>query len=679
MAVCTPDCPRPPYDKTLQIPKQLSGGGALSGRRIGRSGDISGSQGNMQNLKLQRPGARDPLAHRHKPILTVFVEIVYSPNVFLDGPRGLFATNWRYGNVRPEKAGGQTGMALDPLKVIGLFVPRLRKLWQSRNELAVALERSERRLGFFQGEYHAATEAIEDLRKATQRQRLQNEELDVHIRLQEEELHRQQEEIQQLREQVNRSQAQETNDTLLALHETIALLTSQRDKIWQQFDILSARNAELAEAVAAKGEAAQQVKAAQEETDRLKQVVAELEDALARHRSELAELRAQRQGHEDLKASFYALQSGQEEANRRHSQELEALATERDALLAALAEARKSIAETNQRRDEMLQEHDAALGDRLRLQGEIEKLQAEHAAIVASLRDRLDRSQNDFGALFNRMLKAENDTADQEAALAQAEVTAYEAVFGNTAVRKRAFLHIGGLMPGHPLWQQIRVGQSEPDSTSVVWEPDYPEALPVPERAIHLAYIGWQLAHCDDRAIAILLKDVARTLREDARIRLVVPDSRLVLTSLLNSKREHFGDKPGNDDALSLGQRLARVYRWQPASGSNTGIAGMDDKQLRQGLTDWLANGETAQPWLFGKDGPNLLTESRLRKLLSGAGFTNISRSAYQQSESDFLRDATYFDAESPSLSLFMEATRSAASTSVASRKPAAGRPKVDR
>ncbi len=579
-------------------------------------------------------------------------------------------------------------MALDPLKVIGLFVPRLRILWESRNEFAAALERTERQLGFFKGEYGAATEAIEELRKAMQRQLLRNDELDVHIRLQEEEILRQQQEIQQyvqeihlLREHNNDTSAKDARDALVALQDTIQLLTSQRDKIWQQFDVISARNAELAAAIATAQEAAQQGKAGQEEAERLKQMVAELENVIATHRSELTELRQSRQNHEDLKASFSVLQAEREEVRRLHSQELEALTAERDASLATLAEARKSIAETNQRRDEMLQEHDAALSDRLRLQGEIEKLQAENASTVANLQDRLDRSQGDFKALFHKMLNAENEITQADAAAAQAEVATYRSAFGDTAVRKRAFLHIGSMIPGHPLWQQVRIGQGSTDETgAAAWEPEYPEALPVPERAIHLAYIGWQLALCDDRAIATLLKDVVRTLREDARIRLVIPDSRLVVSSLLGGNFRRLGGKPGNEGALPLGKLLARTYRWEPASEPRrSDISRIDDAQMRQDLTAWLANPDSVQPWMFGKDGPNLLTEIRLRKLLSGAGFTNISRSAYQQSESDFLRDASYFDAESPSLSLFMEATRGAAPTSAASRKPGASRPRADR
>ena len=52
------------------------------------------------------------------------------------------------------------------------------------------------------------------------------------------------------------------------------------------------------------------------------------------------------------------------------------------------------------------------------------------------------------------------------------------------------------------------------------------------------------------------------------------------------------------------------------------------------------------------------MNETKTLSMLRKAGFTNIRRSGYGQSDCPAMRDLTLFDLQDPKVSLYMEATK---------------------
>lgn len=254
------------------------------------------------------------------------------------------------------------------------------------------------------------------------------------------------------------------------------------------------------------------------------------------------------------------------------------------------------------------------------MEGELQKQQNEKSEILI----RFDTVSSERDSLRQKVLEMEAQSTIALDSAIEKEWDLYEEAYGEIAIRKRAFLEIGVSGISHPFWRRMSIGVQGNDMTwDVVWEPDFPETLPIADNTIRLAVIGWGLAKCGLEPANHLFSELSRVLHPEGLLRLSVPDC-LVATK---------------------------------------------DMLLQNALLD-----EGAQAWLEESESVEAYTFQGLKSLLRANGFSQVNASSYGRSSALALQNLDFFDREIPNASLFVEAfatpVKNSSDASQSGRKP---------
>lgn len=262
-------------------------------------------------------------------------------------------------------------------------------------------------------------------------------------------------------------------------------------------------------------------------------------------------------------------------------------------------------------------------------------------------------------------------------------VDQYLIEYGNEDAAKNRFFNIGSGTWSHPCWSNLDLPAQTPEFAAIqapcihhdlVNQSD----LPIISNSVHAFYCSHVIEHLPDYAVINLFKEALRCLEKGGVFRIVTgPCADLDWQALLRSDKHwwFWNDEVEFKESIEKDREPMSVYdRWlyhlaTPRSlysdapcakkYSSIEIAALVNtyKSMPQNLWNLLTNALE-----FNKSFPgNHLSwwnYDKLRAAFLEAGFTDIRRSGYGQSQLFWMRDLHYFDQTYPQISVYVEVTK---------------------
>jgi SAM-dependent methyltransferase len=252
--------------------------------------------------------------------------------------------------------------------------------------------------------------------------------------------------------------------------------------------------------------------------------------------------------------------------------------------------------------------------------------------------------------------------------------------FSNIETAKNSLFNIGAGTWEHPCWTNLDLPAQTP-AFAAIQAPCIPhdlvnqEELPIPSDSVYAFYCSHVIEHLPEFAVNRLMKEVYRCLKKGGVFRIVTgPCADLDWSALLRNdlnwwfwhEQNEFKSCSGKDSrTMTIFERwlyhLATprsTYSDTPCERKFEGkeILELVKKNMSEPTKLWDILTESL---VFDQSSPgNHISWWNYNKLsanLSNAGFCNIRRSAYGQSQFHILRDLTYFDQTYPQISVYVE------------------------
>lgn len=267
---------------------------------------------------------------------------------------------------------------------------------------------------------------------------------------------------------------------------------------------------------------------------------------------------------------------------------------------------------------------------------------------------------------------------------AQYNLAMYQRLYRADSLHRKAFYNVGAAGFYHPYWTGL-------DFKSDWYAPDQHdfthidlmkcEPLPIADNSAEIVYTSHTIEHVSDAAVRNLCKEAYRVLKPGGYFRITNgPDVLLEIDAVKRGDADHFywdkdWDAPekyeGNyrkpASSVPIEERWLHHTFTQLApnaidSGKVTFHAAdirrllADESQIEAAL-DHLASLVTFDPSRPGNH-VSWWTPDKAMRFMRDGGFEQVYRSAYMQSHAPILRDARFFDAKHPSMSLYVEARK---------------------
>ena len=267
---------------------------------------------------------------------------------------------------------------------------------------------------------------------------------------------------------------------------------------------------------------------------------------------------------------------------------------------------------------------------------------------------------------------------------AQYNLAMYQRLYPAESLNRRAFYNVGAAGFYHPYWTNLDFKSDwyASDQQDVVFiDLMKCEPLPIASDSAEIVYTSHTIEHVSNDAVHNLCREAYRVLKPGGYFRITNgPDVLLELDAVKRGDVDHFyWDKDWDEP-----HRYSGNYR-QPASS-----VPIEERWLHHTFTQLAPNAidtaarkfnateiqkllknstniektldELAELVTFDPNRPgnhvSWWTPDKAMRYMSEAGFQQVYRSAYLQSHAPVLRDARFFDAKHPSMSLYVEARK---------------------
>ncbi|MFX1561234.1 MAG: methyltransferase domain-containing protein [Promethearchaeota archaeon] len=257
--------------------------------------------------------------------------------------------------------------------------------------------------------------------------------------------------------------------------------------------------------------------------------------------------------------------------------------------------------------------------------------------------------------------------------------------FPTNSLRKKKFYNIGSGLFYHPYWTNID-HESEHYSPSqkhpfINYDLMKQEPLPIESSTAEIVYSSHTIEHVNDEAIRNMLVESHRILKPGGCIRLTAPDLALDYRAYMNGDlhfwywRDNYS-RPGKWEHIykiplmkaSIEQLFLLHFAGQLSmlSVDDSPEKKYSDEEIsdifsKHSMEDAMAF--FTRQCKFNPDYPgnhmNYWTHNKLIAFLHEAGFSEIYKSGFGQSQFAPLRDTNYFDNTHPKISLYVEAVKS--------------------
>jgi predicted SAM-dependent methyltransferase len=265
------------------------------------------------------------------------------------------------------------------------------------------------------------------------------------------------------------------------------------------------------------------------------------------------------------------------------------------------------------------------------------------------------------------------------------DLPVYKQLYSPESVDGRRFYNVGAGSFRHPAWTNIDhpsawYARAQGDELHLAWDAMALEPLPIQDGIAEVLYTSHTIEHITNAAALNLFREARRALKTGGVFRLTMPNIDLGHAAWRRDDRHYFNwieRYSDPEEARRIGLRIpmdqastSQVFLWHFATAASTlhvdgGPERTDDEELRR-LFDDLPYEEaldacTAKcPGEVQKRYPgnhcNWWNERKLTQFLADAGFAEIRRSGYGQSECPILRNTRFFDNTRPNVSLYVEA-----------------------
>jgi predicted SAM-dependent methyltransferase len=262
----------------------------------------------------------------------------------------------------------------------------------------------------------------------------------------------------------------------------------------------------------------------------------------------------------------------------------------------------------------------------------------------------------------------------------------YAQLYPRESLEQRRFYNVGAGSFRHPAWTNVDhpsawYQQAQRNGMDLTWDALAIEPLPIESGTAEVLYTSHTIEHITDAAAVNLFREANRVLKPGGIFRLTMPDIDLGHAAWRRNDRHYFDwiERYSNPaQAARIASRIpmnqastSQVFLWHFASAASTlhvdGAPERIDDQALQRIFDThpyeqALDACTAKcPVEVQKRHPgnhiNWWNAEKLSRLLIDAGFREVRRSGYCQSQCPILRNVVYFDNTRPSVSLYMEAT----------------------
>ena len=263
------------------------------------------------------------------------------------------------------------------------------------------------------------------------------------------------------------------------------------------------------------------------------------------------------------------------------------------------------------------------------------------------------------------------------------DVSLYKKHYSIESITGRRFYNIGAGSFYHPLWTNLDyVSDWYKDVQSHIKHIDLMKLgpLPIETNSAEVLYTEHTIEHVKDEAVRNLTKEAYRCLKPGGYFRVTTgPDADTDWDALNRGDEDWFYwnkwyEQPGSYEhiyyhpanSVPLEERWLHHVASQLApndiSPSKVKLNAVDIKRLmretgKEQLLDYLTNLCEFQPERPGNH-VSWWNADKIIRYLKAAGFTNVYRSAYEQSHCPILRDENYFDRMHPQITVYVEAIK---------------------
>jgi len=274
----------------------------------------------------------------------------------------------------------------------------------------------------------------------------------------------------------------------------------------------------------------------------------------------------------------------------------------------------------------------------------------------------------------------------RKVAAGEFDLEMYLQLFGEQAVREKAFYNIGAAGFYHPAWRNVDKLSDWYDGIQdreevLDWDIMALAPLPVVGNSAEIVYSSYTLEHVPDEGGLHVLREAYRILKPGGVLRVIVPDIEIYYRALRAADRLFFAKPrrtlPEEYERVSYNQdpnqaSLQQNFLWQFASSAS--IMHMDGAPERISDDEFerifaelpfakaLDYCRSRTSWEVQQRHPgnhiNWFSADKLLQMFSQAGFESPYRSGYEQSISPVLRNTRFFDQRSPKEGLFIEALK---------------------
>jgi predicted SAM-dependent methyltransferase len=257
------------------------------------------------------------------------------------------------------------------------------------------------------------------------------------------------------------------------------------------------------------------------------------------------------------------------------------------------------------------------------------------------------------------------------------EKALYRRLYSDVDLENRFFVNIGAGSFRHPYW--INVDHSSDWYSSlqhagqVEWDIMSMTECPVETDKINAVYCSHTIEHVTDKAVLHMFKEAYRMLKKDGVLRVTAPDAEIIYDAYVRRdalfiENEHGGDKLEGYDA-SIEEKFLYCFASQRVKFHAEANA---DRQMESdeisklldssALNDALDQIVAGCSYEIQKRHPgnhiNWWSHEKVMQYMKQAGFGNIRRSSYGQSQCPIMRNTAYFDNTRPRISLYVEAIK---------------------
>ena len=301
------------------------------------------------------------------------------------------------------------------------------------------------------------------------------------------------------------------------------------------------------------------------------------------------------------------------------------------------------------------------------------KIENKHDAMIK----KLVRSFVD--SLGYTVVKKDNSAAQK----VEADLSMYRQIYPEATLREKRFYNVGSGSFSHPYWTNLDyVSDWYKDVQHGIVHIDLMklEPLPMPDNSAEVIYTSHTIEHVKDNAVQNLFKESYRALKPGGFLRVTTgPDADNDFEALLRKDThwfywdEWYNEKGSYETiyhnppaSMPIEQRwlhhVASQLDPNDISPSKVKLSAEEIRKLvstmqKEQLLDHLTSLCEFQPERPGNH-VSWWNAAKIERFMRQAGFSNVYRSAFEQSKCPILRNSAYFDNTHPQISVYVEAIK---------------------